>query len=119
MPRSRLSALLLTALLSGGSFMPVALAQQDAAQPPAQQPTQPTPAESTTEPAPGDAGQVGAEQSSLTLVRRSEKDGKDRQITIVRTGTSDETGIFALCQPQDADLGASHIGFRTVLREAS
>ncbi|GGL03546.1 LptA/OstA family protein [Deinococcus radiotolerans] len=101
MPRSRLITALLTALLSGGSFMPVALAQQDAAQPPAQQ--SPPPVDSTGEDGPADTGAVGAEQSSLSLVRRSEKDGKDRQITIVRTGTSDETGIFALCQPQDAD----------------
>lgn len=45
----------------------------------------------------------GAENASLELVRRSEKDGKERRIRIVRTGTSDDTGIFTVCSPQDGD----------------
>ncbi|MFN4250872.1 LptA/OstA family protein [Deinococcus sp.] len=49
------------------------------------------------------APEASAEQSSLTLVRRSEKDGKDRRIVIVKTGTDDTTGVFALCQPLPDD----------------
>ncbi|PTA68651.1 LptA/OstA family protein [Deinococcus arcticus] len=44
---------------------------------------------------------AGAEQSSLELVRRSEKDGKERRILIVKTGTRDDTGVFALCTPTE------------------
>jgi len=45
----------------------------------------------------------GAETSSLELVRKSDTDGQERRIRIVRTGTSDDTGIFALCSPQEED----------------
>ncbi|MBZ9750032.1 LptA/OstA family protein [Deinococcus sp. HMF7604] len=47
--------------------------------------------------------QAGAEQSSLELVRRSEKDGKSRRILIVKTGTQDDSGVFVLCQPTEDD----------------
>ncbi|GGB62394.1 LptA/OstA family protein [Deinococcus soli (ex Cha et al. 2016)] len=104
MTRSCLTAALLTALLSGGSVLMVALAQQDTTQPPAQGPgTLPAEGEATPADASADAPTAGAEQATVTLVRRSEKDGKDRQIVIVRTGTTDETGIFAFCQPLGDD----------------
>ncbi|NTY00558.1 LptA/OstA family protein [Deinococcus sp. JMULE3] len=118
MPRSRLTAALLTALLCGGSVLTPAAAQQDGTQPggtisPGPVPTDPTttdppttdaaPTDANPTDTPQDAPEAGAEQSSLTLVRRSEKDGKDRPIVIVRTGTSDETGIFAFCQPLGDD----------------
>ncbi|MBZ9712270.1 LptA/OstA family protein [Deinococcus multiflagellatus] len=45
----------------------------------------------------------GAEQSSTELVRRSEKDGKERRILIVKTGTRDDTGVFTFCQPTESD----------------
>ena len=95
MPRSRLTAAFLTALLCGGSVLTPAAAQQDA----------PTTAPAPTDPPTEDqaAPEPGAEQATVTLVRRSEKDGKDRQIVIVRTGTTDETGIFAFCQPLGDD----------------
>jgi hypothetical protein len=60
-------------------------------------PDQATPAPDTTE------AQPGAETSSLELVRKSDTDGQERRIRIVRTGTSDDTGIFALCSPQEED----------------
>lgn len=110
MPRSRLTVAFLTALLSGGSVLTVALAQQNPTQPPAQGSTTPpnTAADDgettpTSADASADPPEAQAEQSSLTLVRRSEKDGKDRQIVIVKSGTSDATGVFAICSPQDGE----------------
>ncbi|TNM62389.1 OstA family protein [Deinococcus radiopugnans ATCC 19172] len=44
-----------------------------------------------------------AETSSLELVRKSDEDGKERRIRIVKTGTTDETGVFALCGPKGDD----------------
>ena len=94
MPRTRLTVtVLLTALLAVTGAVPGGRAQQTEPTPPA--PTQSAPAEAAPE--------AGAEQSSLTLVRRSEKDGKDRRIVIVKTGTDDTTGVFALCQPLPDD----------------
>ncbi|BBN96116.1 OstA-like protein [Deinococcus grandis] len=101
MPRSRLTAAFLTALLCGGSVLTIALAQQNPTQPPAQGQT-PGGAPDQDVPA-TEFGEAQAEQSSLTLVRRSEKDGKDRQIVIVKSGTSDTTGVFAICGPQDGE----------------
>ncbi|WP_034385923.1 LptA/OstA family protein [Deinococcus sp. YIM 77859] len=40
------------------------------------------------------------ENAVIELVRRGE-DGEERRIRIVRTGTSDETGIFTICGPQE------------------
>lgn len=109
MSRSRLTVTaLLTALLAAASVVPGGRAQQAEPSPPA--PTQSTPAETTpTEsapqpsPTPDAVPEASAEQASLTLVRRSEKDGKDRRILIVKTGTDDTTGVFALCQPLPDD----------------
>ncbi len=89
--------------LTLGTGLPVwvlAQAQDTApATPPGQtQPQQPpAPAPDTTEAEPG------AETSSLELVRKSDSDGQERRIRIVRTGTSDDTGIFAVCSPQEED----------------
>lgn len=43
-----------------------------------------------------------AENASIELVRRGD-DGEERRIRIVRTGTSDETGIFTICGPQEGE----------------
>ncbi|MFC6592045.1 hypothetical protein ACFP81_08570 [Deinococcus lacus] len=40
--------------------------------------------------------------SSLELVRTAD-DGTERRIRVVRRGTEDDTGIFAVCQPQEDD----------------
>ncbi|UBV42288.1 LptA/OstA family protein [Deinococcus taeanensis] len=88
--------LTLALLLGGGAPFVWALAQTGPA-------AQVTPAPATS-PAPDDApAGAEAEQSSLELVRRSEKDGVERRIVIVKSGTSDETGIFAICTPQDGE----------------
>ncbi|MCD0160709.1 OstA family protein [Deinococcus sp. 6YEL10] len=103
MPHSRLTVTaLLTALLAVTGGWPGGRAQQTEPTPPA--PTQSAPAKAAPAPTTPDAApEAGAEQSSLTLVRRSEKDGKDRRIVIVKTGTDDTTGVFALCQPLPDD----------------
>lgn len=103
-----------TLALALGAALPAWVLAQDAAPaptPPAQtqpQPTPPAAPEQTTPPEPTDPdaepeAQPGAETSSLELVRKSEGDGQERRIRIVRTGTSDDTGIFALCSPQEED----------------
>lgn len=48
------------------------------------------------------AGQCieGSELTCLALDRKS-KDGKNKKVLIIRTGTSDETGIYAICTPQE------------------
>ncbi|MGM9319841.1 LptA/OstA family protein [Deinococcus aquaticus] len=108
MSRSRLTvAALLTALLAAASVVPGGRAQQAEPSPPAEsaptQPAAPAGAAPQPSPTPDAAPEAGAEQASLTLVRRSEKDGKDRRILIVKTGTDDTTGVFALCQPLPDD----------------
>ncbi len=54
-------------------------------------------------PAQSSADQEGA---NVTLTRKA-KDGKSRIIKIVRTGLTDDTGIFASCTPQDSDPAGS------------
>lgn len=109
MTRSRLpwcGVLALTlALGSGAGVGPMWAQAQDTASPvsappPADpaEPATPAPAAPPTDAPPPEAG---AENASLELVRRGETDGKERRIRIVRTGTSDETGIFTVCGPQD------------------
>ncbi len=96
--------------LTVGAALPVWVLAQDAApaQPPASPvapaaPAVPNPsAPPPTETEPPEA-EPGAETSSLELVRKSDTDGQERRIRIVRTGTSDDTGIFALCSPQEED----------------
>ncbi|GAA4004956.1 LptA/OstA family protein [Deinococcus rubellus] len=46
------------------------------------------------------------EGANVTLTRKA-KDGKERVIRIVRTGLTDDTGIFASCTPQDSDPAGS------------
>lgn len=100
----------LTLALTVGTALPVWVLAQDAApaQPPASPvaPAAPTVPDQSAPPAPGTQtpeAEPGAETSSLELVRKSDTDGKERRIRIVRTGSSDETGIFALCSPQKDD----------------
>lgn len=52
----------------------------------------------------------GSEQSCLALVRQGQ-DGQERRILVIRTGTSDETGIYTVCGPRDGDPeGTPNIG---------
>ncbi|MFC5848511.1 LptA/OstA family protein [Deinococcus petrolearius] len=52
----------------------------------------------------------GSEQSCLALVRQG-KDGQERRILVIRTGTSDDTGIYTVCGPRDGDPeGTPNIG---------
>lgn len=44
----------------------------------------------------------GSEYSCTELTRKG-NDGKERRITIVRTGTSDDTGIDAVCGPREGE----------------
>ena len=44
----------------------------------------------------------GTEQTCMDLVRRS-KDGEERRIMVIRTGSDDATGIYALCTPQEGE----------------
>jgi lipopolysaccharide export system protein LptA len=90
--------------LLAGLLLGLALAQQA----PAPLPPPPTapvtnPAE-TPEGAPLDplapADGIGGGSAQLT---RKAKDGKERFIKIVRTGLTDDTGVFVACTPQDDD----------------
>lgn len=103
--------LLLTWTLVLGVALPV---WGEAQQPPAPAPSSPAPAPAPSVPAsptpapaePGTPGappaEAGAENASLELVRRGD-DGQERRIRVVRTGTSDETGIFTICGPQEGE----------------
>lgn len=44
----------------------------------------------------------GTEQSCIELVNRSES-GKESKILVIRTGTTDETGIYTVCTPRESD----------------
>ena len=66
-------------------------------------PTQSSPDQPSPAPADPASQEVGADNASLELVRKSDKDGKERRIRIVKTGTTDETGIFTFCNPRDDD----------------
>ena len=57
------------------------------------------------DPAP-DQTSADQEGANVTLTRKA-KDGKSRIIKIVRTGLTDDTGIFASCTPQDGDPAGS------------
>ncbi|EYB69313.1 OstA-like protein [Deinococcus phoenicis] len=83
----RLLALTLTLTL--GAALPVWVLAQQAPAP-------------TTGPAAPAAPASEAENASLELVRKGD-DGQERRIHIVRTGTSDETGIFTICGPQEGE----------------
>lgn len=62
-------------------------------------PGSPVPDPASPEAAPG-------EGASVSLTRKA-KDGKERVIRIVRTGQTDETGVFAACQPTEDDPPAT------------
>ncbi|MFC4456057.1 LptA/OstA family protein [Deinococcus sonorensis] len=69
---------------------------------PAASPSTPAPAAVPSTPsAPSDA--PAADEGSSVQLTRTAKDGKTHIIRVVRTGSSDETGIFANCGPQDND----------------
>lgn len=42
----------------------------------------------------------GSEQTCLAI-KRTAQDGKESKILVIRTGITDETGIYAICSPQD------------------
>ncbi|MFB9990586.1 LptA/OstA family protein [Deinococcus oregonensis] len=65
---------------------------------PTSEPAPVDPAVSPTE-APAEAA-AQSENATLELIRKGD-DGKERRIRIVRTGTTDETGIFTICSRQD------------------
>ncbi|WP_414657576.1 LptA/OstA family protein [Deinococcus sp. VB343] len=44
----------------------------------------------------------GSEQACMDLVRQG-KDGKEHRIMVIRTGTSDDTGIYAVCTPPEGE----------------
>lgn len=79
--------------------------------PPADDSPAPDSAPGTADPAspdsPGpDQPSPDQEGANVTLTRKA-KDGKSRIIKIVRTGLTDDTGIFASCTPQDSDPAGS------------
>lgn len=84
--------LLLTLTLLLGAALPAVTYAQES--PPAAPPAQ--------ENQEGQEDAAPAETSSLELVRRG-ADGQERRIRIVRTGTSDETGVFTICGPQEGE----------------
>lgn len=85
--------LTLTLALTLGAGLPAWVLAQGTPTPAAPTPATPAPAD-----APPPASE--AENASLELVRKGD-DGKERRIRIVRTGSSDETGVFTICSPQD------------------
>lgn len=97
--------LLLTLALLVGAALPVWVGAQQTPPPvspaPAPQPPAPAPAQPGTPPQTA-PDEPGAENASLELVRRGD-DGQERRIRVVRTGTSDETGIFTICGPQEGE----------------
>lgn len=125
LPRRATAALLTLALLVGGPLLGVSPPVHAQQTPPADQPAPATPPAPGTTTSPESAtpdtatpdtatpdtatpdtatpDAAGSENASLELVRKGQKDGKERRIRIVKTGTSDETGIFAVCSPTDGD----------------
>ncbi|BDP40291.1 hypothetical protein DAETH_02600 [Deinococcus aetherius] len=93
--------LTLTLALTLGAGLPAWVLAQGTAPAPAA-PTPSAPASPPPAAAPADAAPPAAEaeNASLELVRKGD-DGEERRIRIVRTGSSDETGVFTICSPQD------------------
>ncbi|MFC4638797.1 LptA/OstA family protein [Deinococcus hohokamensis] len=90
-------------LTLGLLLLPATQAQQGPATPPA--PAAPATPPPAAEPATADeaAGCAEGQETSCTELTRTGDDGKERRITIVRTGTSDETGIDAVCGPREGE----------------
>lgn len=121
----RPAVLALTLILGAAPLLWPVLAQDAAGQaapaPAASQaaPTQAAPAPAVPAPSGDDtpteqekAGRCveGSELSCIALVRQG-KDGQERRILVIRTGTSDETGIYTVCGPRDGDPeGTPNIG---------
>ncbi|WP_102128247.1 LptA/OstA family protein [Deinococcus planocerae] len=91
--------LTLTLALTLGAGLPAWVLAQGTATPPATAPTTPG-----SPPADAPPPAAETENASLELVRRGD-DGEERRIRIVRTGSSDETGVFTICSPQDDEPG--------------
>lgn len=71
----------------------------DSSAPDSSGPVTPATDDAATDPPLSDPSTEGA---SVSLTRKA-KDGSTRLITVVRTGTSDATGVFVACQPLDND----------------
>lgn len=71
------------------------------ASPPAQV-TSPLPVDEPTEHEKAGACIEGLEQACMALSREG-KDGKERKILVIRTGVTDETGIYTICGPREND----------------
>nr|WP_246580896.1 LptA/OstA family protein [Deinococcus aestuarii] len=87
----------LTLALTLGAGLPAWVLAQGTATPPPTAPATPAPG---TPPADAPPPAAETENASLELVRKGD-DGEERRIRIVRTGSSDETGVFTICSPQD------------------
>lgn len=72
------------------------------AAPAAEPPSDPAAADEPTEHEKQGRCVEGSEQACMLLSRQG-KDGKERKILVVRTGTSDDTGIYTICGPRDND----------------
>ncbi|ACO47257.1 LptA/OstA family protein [Deinococcus deserti] len=95
--------LLTLGLLTLVALTPAPLAQTSG-QPAPPGPAAPAaPASPPTEPAAQPAGCVEGAETSCTELVRTGNDGKERRIRILRTGTSDETGIDAVCGPREGE----------------
>ncbi|MDB5045269.1 MAG: OstA family protein [Deinococcus sp.] len=89
--------LMLGAALTWGVNVRAQTTAPPAAPPPTTAPPSTDPAPSVPAPA---TPAAEAENATLELVRKGD-DGKERRIRVVRTGTTDETGIFTICSRQD------------------
>jgi|GEM_PF-1630594 len=93
-------------LLLAAALLSVALAQTGTSTtqtPVTQTPGTQTPATQPTTPPPATETDAGASQGASVSLTRTAKDGKQRLITVTRTGDSDATGVFVACQPLDND----------------
>lgn len=87
-----------------GEFGEPAEAPQPGARPPNEAGPEPTVPSAEAQTVHERAGQCveGSEQSCMSLTRQTE-DGEERRILVIRTGTTDDTGIYTVCGPQDED----------------
>ncbi|WP_425147812.1 LptA/OstA family protein [Deinococcus sp.] len=87
-------------LVGSALLLGLALAQSDKAAPP---PVLGTPNSAAAPAGSADPVSEGAAEGSSVSLTRTAKDGSKRLIRVVRTGSSDDTGIFVACQPLDDD----------------